>query len=114
MASGPIADTFKAIQRILSPDVIKTTQGVYKFNITGEWLLESRIQPGSCSRSRSHILLAHGRRGLSSSGDDAGVWYIDLKNGPGSAGFGEPPNGEADVIMTLDGVDFIKMFKGGL
>ncbi|XP_023664435.2 hydroxysteroid dehydrogenase-like protein 2 [Paramormyrops kingsleyae] len=81
MAGGPIAATFKAIQGILSPDVIKTTQGVYKFNITG---------------------------------DDAGVWYIDLKNAPGSAGFGEPPNGEADVIMTLDGVDFIKMFKGQL
>uniref|UniRef100_A0A3B3R0E7 Hydroxysteroid dehydrogenase-like protein 2 n=1 Tax=Paramormyrops kingsleyae TaxID=1676925 RepID=A0A3B3R0E7_9TELE len=52
--------------------------------------------------------------GAQAVGDDAGVWYIDLKNGPGSAGFGEPPNGEADVIMTLDGVDFIKMFKGQL
>uniref|UniRef100_A0A8C2I3A3 Hydroxysteroid dehydrogenase-like protein 2 n=1 Tax=Cyprinus carpio TaxID=7962 RepID=A0A8C2I3A3_CYPCA len=45
--------------------------------------------------------------------DHAGVWYIDLKNDAGSAGSGEPPV-KADVIMTLDSSDFIKMFEGKL
>uniref|UniRef100_A0A671MNI8 Hydroxysteroid dehydrogenase-like protein 2 n=1 Tax=Sinocyclocheilus anshuiensis TaxID=1608454 RepID=A0A671MNI8_9TELE len=47
------------------------------------------------------------------SGDHAGVWYIDLKNDAGSAGSGEPPV-KADVVMTLDSSDFIKMFEGKL
>ncbi|XP_063066819.1 hydroxysteroid dehydrogenase-like protein 2 [Engraulis encrasicolus] len=74
---GPIADTFKAIKGVLNPDVIKTTQGVYKFDLTGE---------------------------------HPGVWHIDLKE-TGSAGSGEPPI-KADVVMSMDSADFIKMFTG--
>ncbi|XP_016097803.1 hydroxysteroid dehydrogenase-like protein 2 [Sinocyclocheilus grahami] len=50
---------------------------------------------------------------LQEQGDHAGVWYIDLKNDAGSAGSGEPPV-KADVVMTLDSSDFIKMFGGKL
>lgn len=77
---GPIAETFKIIKGILSPDVVKSTQGVYKFDISGE---------------------------------HPGVWYIDLKNDAGSAGSGEPPV-QADVVMSLDSADFVKMFSGKL
>ncbi|XP_064165146.1 hydroxysteroid dehydrogenase-like protein 2 [Anguilla rostrata] len=77
---GPIAETFKIIKGILSPDVVKSTQGVYKFDISGE---------------------------------HPGVWYIDLKNDAGSAGSGEPPV-QADVVMSLDSADFVKMFSGNL
>uniref|UniRef100_W5K7W1 Hydroxysteroid dehydrogenase-like protein 2 n=1 Tax=Astyanax mexicanus TaxID=7994 RepID=W5K7W1_ASTMX len=42
-----------------------------------------------------------------------GVWYLDLKNGSGSMGSGEPPS-KADVLMNLDSDTFIKMFKGSL
>ncbi|XP_043105725.1 hydroxysteroid dehydrogenase-like protein 2 isoform X2 [Puntigrus tetrazona] len=79
-AAGPISDLFNKIRGILSPDVVKTTQAVYRFDLTGE---------------------------------HAGVWYIDLKNDAGSAGSGEPPV-NADVVMTLDSSDFIKMFGGTL
>lgn len=78
--TGPISDMFNVIRGILSPDIVKTTQGVYRFDLSGE---------------------------------HAGVWYIDLKNDAGSAGSGEPPV-KADVIMTLDSADFIKMFGGKL
>lgn len=44
-------------------------------------------------------------------GEHAGVWYVDLKNNAGGAGSGEPPV-KADVEMSLDSDDFIKMFKG--
>lgn len=44
-------------------------------------------------------------------GEHAGVWYIDLKNDAGSAGSGEPPV-KADVVMSLDSEDFVKMFAG--
>ncbi|KAI2659983.1 hydroxysteroid dehydrogenase 2 [Labeo rohita] len=79
-ATGPISDMFNIIRGILNPDIVKTTQGVYKFDLSGE---------------------------------HAGVWYIDLKNDAGSAGSGEPPV-KADVVMTLDSADFIKMFGGKL
>lgn len=61
-----------------------------------------------------------GRQHLSScivflpiSGDHSGVWFLDLKSGPGSAGQGEPPT-KADVVMTMDSSDFTKMFAGEL
>ncbi|KAI1904896.1 hypothetical protein AGOR_G00010390 [Albula goreensis] len=34
--SGPIAETFHVIKGILSPDIVKTTQGVYKFDLSGD------------------------------------------------------------------------------
>ncbi|XP_069486735.1 hydroxysteroid dehydrogenase-like protein 2 isoform X2 [Ambystoma mexicanum] len=42
---------------------------------------------------------------------DEGTWYIDLKNKNGSAGKGEP-SVKADVIMSMNGDDFVKMFTG--
>ncbi|XP_072514528.1 hydroxysteroid dehydrogenase-like protein 2 [Salminus brasiliensis] len=77
---GTIAETFNVIKGILSPDLVKTMQGVYQFDLSGE---------------------------------HAGVWYIDLKNGAGSAGTGEPST-KADVVMSLDSDDFVKMFAGSL
>lgn len=47
------------------------------------------------------------------SGEHAGVWYLDLKSSPGSAGQGQPPV-KADVVMTMDSSDFSKMFAGKL
>uniref|UniRef100_A0A673YPU2 Hydroxysteroid dehydrogenase-like protein 2 n=1 Tax=Salmo trutta TaxID=8032 RepID=A0A673YPU2_SALTR len=79
-ASGPIAETFNIIKGVLNPDIVKSTGGVYKFDLSGE---------------------------------HAGVWFIDMKNGGGSAGSGEPPV-KADVIMTMDSADFTKMFAGKL
>ena len=45
--------------------------------------------------------------------DDNSEWYIDLKNGAGSYGKGQPA-GEADVTFTLKSADFGKMFSGKL
>ncbi|XP_056094961.1 hydroxysteroid dehydrogenase-like protein 2 [Rhinichthys klamathensis goyatoka] len=77
---GPISEMFNIIRGILNPDIVKTTQGVYRFDLSGE---------------------------------HAGVWYIDLKNNAGSAGNGEPLV-KADVVMSLDSADFVKMFGGKL
>ncbi|XP_051972682.1 hydroxysteroid dehydrogenase-like protein 2 isoform X2 [Xyrauchen texanus] len=80
VTAGAIADTFNVIRGVLNPDIVKSTQGVYRFDLSGE---------------------------------HAGVWYLDLKNDAGSAGRGEPPV-KADVVMTMDSADFIKMFSGKL
>ncbi|MGH0163943.1 UNVERIFIED_CONTAM: hypothetical protein FKN15_046216 [Acipenser sinensis] len=80
VVGGPVAETFKIIKAVLNPEVVKATQGVYKFDLSGE---------------------------------HSGTWYIDLKNDSGSAGSGEPPV-KADVVMTLDSADFVKMFTGKL
>ncbi|XP_003216639.1 hydroxysteroid dehydrogenase-like protein 2 [Anolis carolinensis] len=79
-ATGPVAETFKIIKGAINDDVVKSTQGVYRFELSGE---------------------------------EAGTWYIDLKNKGGSAGSGEPP-GKVDVIMNMSSSDFVKMFSGKL
>ncbi|XP_023344016.1 hydroxysteroid dehydrogenase-like protein 2 [Eurytemora carolleeae] len=45
--------------------------------------------------------------------DDNSEWYIDLKNGAGSYGKGQPASA-ADVTFTLKSADFGKMFSGKL
>ena len=46
-------------------------------------------------------------------GDNAGKWFMDLKNGGGSVGKGDPP-GKADCTFTLDSEIFVQMFTGKL
>ncbi|XP_014235036.1 hydroxysteroid dehydrogenase-like protein 2 [Trichogramma pretiosum] len=46
-------------------------------------------------------------------GDEAGTWYLDLKNGSGSTGKGEPPK-PADATLTMDSGNFFAMFSGKL
>lgn len=46
-------------------------------------------------------------------GDQAGKWYIDLKNGNGSCGQGDPPT-SADATFAMDGNNFFKMFTGAI
>lgn len=77
---GPIAGIFDMIKGVLNPDLVNTTKGVYKFDLSGE---------------------------------HAGVWYLDLKNDAGSLGPGEPVSA-ADVVMSMDSADFVKMFTGKL
>lgn len=49
-AAGPIADTFSIIKGILNPDLVKTTQGVYKFELSGEhagiWYIDLKNDAG--------------------------------------------------------------------
>ncbi|KAG2466570.1 HSDL2 protein, partial [Polypterus senegalus] len=79
-SSSPVTETFEIIKGILNPDVVKSTQGIYKFDLSGE---------------------------------HSGIWYIDLKNGSGSAGSGDPQD-KPDVTMSMDSADFVKMFSGNL
>ncbi|XP_012262596.2 hydroxysteroid dehydrogenase-like protein 2 [Athalia rosae] len=46
-------------------------------------------------------------------GDEASTWFIDLKNGKGSAGKGEPGQ-PADTTLTMDSENFFAMFSGKL
>ncbi|KAM3939370.1 hydroxysteroid dehydrogenase-like protein 2 [Leptodactylus fuscus] len=43
-------------------------------------------------------------------GSEESTWYMDLKN-KGEVGKGEPPV-KADVVMSMDSEDFVKMFTG--
>ena len=45
------------------------------------------------------------------SGSEEGTWYLDLKNGSGAVGKGEPAGG-ADCTMKMDGALFTDMFAG--
>ncbi|XP_047227811.1 hydroxysteroid dehydrogenase-like protein 2 [Girardinichthys multiradiatus] len=80
LSGGPIENTFDIIRGVINEDVVKSTQGIYRFDLSGE---------------------------------HSGVWFLDLKSGSGSAGKGEPPV-KADVVMTMDSIDFSKMFSGKL
>ena len=41
------------------------------------------------------------------------MWHLDLKNGSGSAGAGEPST-PADATLSMSSSDFVKMFQGQL
>nr|XP_022916784.1 hydroxysteroid dehydrogenase-like protein 2 [Onthophagus taurus] len=47
------------------------------------------------------------------SGDEKGKWFLDLKGETGKYGKGEPPQ-PADVTLTMDSKNFLKMFDGKL
>lgn len=47
-------------------------------------------------------------------GPENEVWFVDMKNGSGAVGKGQPPAGSADVIFTMELDSFIKMFNGSL
>ncbi|XP_059051547.1 hydroxysteroid dehydrogenase-like protein 2 isoform X2 [Achroia grisella] len=46
-------------------------------------------------------------------GKEEGVWHIDLKNGDGSCGQGEPKS-PPDATLTMEGANFADMFAGKL
>ncbi|GBP88654.1 Hydroxysteroid dehydrogenase-like protein 2 [Eumeta japonica] len=46
-------------------------------------------------------------------GAEEGVWHLDLKNGEGSCGQGEPKN-PPDATLTMEGNNFADMFAGKL
>ncbi|XP_041741190.1 hydroxysteroid dehydrogenase-like protein 2 [Coregonus clupeaformis] len=49
--SGPIAETFNIIKGVLNPDIVKSTGGVYKFDLSGEhagvWFIDMKNAGGS-------------------------------------------------------------------
>ncbi|XP_077999751.1 stomatin-like protein 1 [Glandiceps talaboti] len=48
------------------------------------------------------------------SGNNTETYYLDLKNGSGDAGTGEPPSGEPDVVLEMSNSDMQKIFAGEL
>lgn len=46
-------------------------------------------------------------------GKESGVWFLDLKNGKGATGKGEPSQ-PADATLTMDSENFFAMFSGKL
>lgn len=44
-------------------------------------------------------------------GDEAGIWFLDLKNGAGQCGKGDGPT-PADATLTMDAKNFFDMFAG--
>lgn len=46
-------------------------------------------------------------------GNDTGKWYLDLKNGSGACGRGDPPS-TADATFAMSSENFFKMFTGSL
>lgn len=47
-------------------------------------------------------------------GEKDDIWFVDMKNGSGKVGRGDPPTGKADVIFTMDIENFVKMFSGAI
>uniref|UniRef100_A0A8C4EXC5 SCP2 domain-containing protein n=1 Tax=Dicentrarchus labrax TaxID=13489 RepID=A0A8C4EXC5_DICLA len=51
-SSGPIESTFDAIRGVINEDVVKTTQGIYQFDLSGNnhkgvWFLDLKSGAGS-------------------------------------------------------------------
>ena len=43
---------------------------------------------------------------------DNGKWHLDLKNGSGAAGEGDPPSGASDVTFIMTSDMLVDMFAG--
>ena len=43
---------------------------------------------------------------------DNGKWHLDLKNGAGAAGEGDPASGSSDVTFIMTSDMFVDMFAG--
>ncbi|XP_048195203.1 hydroxysteroid dehydrogenase-like protein 2 isoform X2 [Perognathus longimembris pacificus] len=78
--TGAVEETFRIVRDSLSDDLVKATQAIYQFELSGE---------------------------------DGGTWYLDLKTKGGFVGHGEPSD-RADVVMSMNTDDFVKMFSGKL
>ncbi|XP_023017666.2 hydroxysteroid dehydrogenase-like protein 2 [Leptinotarsa decemlineata] len=76
--TGQIAEVFKKIDGILSPETVSKTQAIFAFNVSGE---------------------------------EEGKWFLDLKNGGGLCGHGDPP-AAPDVTLTMDTKNFLGLFSG--
>ncbi|XP_005993564.1 hydroxysteroid dehydrogenase-like protein 2 [Latimeria chalumnae] len=50
-ATGPVHETFKVIQGAISPEIVKSTQGVYQFELSGEhagtWYMDLKNEGGN-------------------------------------------------------------------
>lgn len=103
--SGPIESTFDIIRGVINEDVVKSTQGIYQFDLSGNSRKGLRLYVDFLWVCPSCDFF------VSISGEHAGIWFLDLKNAAGSAGQGQPPV-KADVVMTMDSSDFGKMFAG--
>nr|XP_023023214.1 hydroxysteroid dehydrogenase-like protein 2 [Leptinotarsa decemlineata] len=66
--------------------------------------IESSISPDTVTNTQA-VFAFH------VTGDEAGKWYVDLKNGSGSCGQGEAPS-KADATLTMDSKNFFDMFSG--
>lgn len=55
-ASGPIASTFDVIRGVINDDLVKSTQGIYQFDLSGEhegvWFLDLKSGSGSAGQGQ--------------------------------------------------------------
>ncbi|XP_042338665.1 hydroxysteroid dehydrogenase-like protein 2 [Plectropomus leopardus] len=42
-SSGPIESTFEVIRGVVNEDVVKSTQGIYQFDLSGNWAFYQRV-----------------------------------------------------------------------
>ncbi|KFO81563.1 Hydroxysteroid dehydrogenase-like 2 [Cuculus canorus] len=92
--SGPVAETFRVIQGTMSEEYVRSTQGVFQFELSevGFACVQNSIM--NCSKWPWQRL-------------------SNLKTKRGSAGFGKPPVA-ADVVMSMSSAHFVEMFTGKL
>ena len=99
---GDVSKVFDDVKGVLDESLVKKVNAVYAFKVEGK-LGQFRDMMTDMSTNFQRI-----------SGSESGTWFIDLKNGAGSVGSGEPTSGAADVTFTLKDADFISMFQGKL
>ncbi|KAM9700031.1 hydroxysteroid dehydrogenase-like protein 2 [Menidia menidia] len=58
-SGGPIENTFEVIRGVLSEDVVKSTQGIYRFDLSGEhggvWFLDLKSGAGSAGKGEPPV-----------------------------------------------------------
>lgn len=96
-----IEQIFTVIEANLSDELVNKTGAIFQFNVNGNQLFSMQFI------YYSQTVLFN----INFAGDKAGTWYVDLKNGKGSTGKGEP-NQPPDATLTMDSQNFFAMFSG--
>lgn len=98
-------DAFLDVSRNIFAEVMKTSANVGP--------IEGLFQKIETHLSEELVQKTNASFHFNVTGDEAGVWHLNLKNGKGSCGKGDGSI-NADVSLTMNSKDFFDMFSGKL
>ncbi|XP_028142544.1 hydroxysteroid dehydrogenase-like protein 2 isoform X1 [Diabrotica virgifera virgifera] len=102
LGEGP---TDKPTQKVEAPAASSSSSAAPTGKIASLFKkIESAISPQTIAKTQAVYA-------FNVTGEEAGLWYLDLKNGAGACGNGEAPQ-KPDATLTMDSKHFFDMFTG--
>lgn len=97
----------------LPEDVAKFVPGATQASAAGSGKIDGLFAKIEQQLSEDLVKRVNAMYAFNVKGEEAGLWYLDLKNGNGKCGKGESPT-PADATLTMDSNNFFAMFSGNI